>query len=95
MSNPPIERFLGGSPVRVIVRLLVISVVVGFILAAFDLDPITLVHRIVDGVRHLIEFVGNFGLSTVTTLAKYLLAGAVIVIPIWLLARLLSMRKGR
>ena len=37
--NSALARFLGGSPLAVAVRLIVVSFVVGFLLNAFGIDP--------------------------------------------------------
>jgi hypothetical protein len=34
-----LSRFLGGSPLAVVVRLILLSVLVGIVLAAIGLDP--------------------------------------------------------
>ena len=41
MSDNVVARFLGGSPVAVALRLIVVSFVVGFLLDAFGLDSDT------------------------------------------------------
>ncbi|MDR3494641.1 MAG: DUF6460 domain-containing protein [Ancalomicrobiaceae bacterium] len=95
MVGKHIERFVGGSPGRVVLRLVVLSIVIGFILAAFDLDPAALLRRIIASLSHFVEYIAHFGLGTLVQLGTYLLYGAVIVIPIWLISRLLSYRRGR
>ena len=95
MIGKHFERFLGGSPGRVLIRLVVLSVVIGFILAAFDLDPAVLVGRIVSSFAHFAEYIAHFGLGTLVQLGTYLAYGAVIVVPIWLISRFLSYRRGR
>ena len=95
MDGNHIERFLGGSPGRVILRLIVLSVVIGFILAAFDLDPAALVRHVVMSLANFVEYLAHFGIGTLTQVGTYLVYGAVIVIPIWLISRLLSYRRGR
>src|SRR5262249_26577292 len=39
MSNDVVSRIVGGSPVGVLVRLVLLSIVVGFILHAAHIDP--------------------------------------------------------
>jgi len=76
--------FLGGSPVSVIVRLILLSVLVGVILSALGLDP----WNILQSIERLIRSIWNMGFDAVVWLWRYFLLGAVIVIPIWLIVRL-------
>lgn len=78
------ERFMGGSPLGVLVRLIVLSVVVGVILAWLNLTPIMVYER----VRRVFENLFASGFDAVHTLGAYFLLGAVIVVPIWLIVRL-------
>lgn len=84
MSNGAASRFLGGPPLSVAVRLILLCVVVGFILHALGFDPF----NIWWSIRTLIESVWNMGFDAVRWLWGYFLLGAVIVIPIWLIVRL-------
>ncbi len=86
------ERFLGGSPLSVAIKLILMSIVVGIVLAALGLSPVELVRR----VEFLVRRVYDLGFDWVKTLVGYFLVGAVIVIPIWLLGRLISaLRKPK
>ncbi len=76
--------FLGGSPISVIVRLILLSILVGVILSALGLDPWNIFHSI----ERLIRSIWNMGFDAVVWLWRYFLLGAVIVIPIWLVVRL-------
>jgi hypothetical protein len=90
-SQPYVQRFLGGPPATVITRLVLLSILVGIILAAIGLDP----WNIVDSVRRLILHFWNMGFDAVRWLWRYFLLGAVIVVPVWLLARLVRAPHGR
>lgn len=79
-----VQRFFGGPPLAVAGRLVLLSILVGVILAAIGLDP----WNILESVRRLIEHVWNMGFDAVRWLWRYFLLGAVIVVPIWLLVRL-------
>ena len=79
-----VQRFFGGPPLAVAGRLVLLSILVGVILAAIGLDP----WNILELVRRLIEHVWNMGFDAVRWLWRYFLLGAVIVVPIWLLVRL-------
>src|SRR5271156_1241774 len=89
-SQEYIRRFFGGPPLAVIGRLVMLSILVGVILAAIGLDP----WNIIDSVRQLIERVWNMGFDAVRWLWRYFLLGAVIVLPIWLLVRLAKTPRG-
>jgi hypothetical protein len=90
-SQPSVQRFFGGQPAAVIVRLVLLSILVGVILAAIGLDP----WNIIDSVRRLVLQVWNMGFDTVRWLWRYFLLGAVIVVPIWLVGRLTRAPRGR
>lgn len=85
------ERFFGGNPVWVIVRLIIISVIVGIVLAALNLDPQSLLRAI----QSLIVRIKEMGFDAVEWAFQYFLLGAVVVIPIWLISRLFSAAKPR
>ncbi len=93
MSPKPIERFLGGPWQKVAVKLLVLSVVVGFLMATFGLDPEILIRHFALSAQRLLNAIFFQGFDAVLTVLHYCFYGAVIVIPIWLVSRLLSARK--
>jgi hypothetical protein len=70
--------------VSVAVRLILMSLLVGVVLAAIGFDPWNIIHSI----RSLFLRVWELGFDAVNGLWRYFLLGAVIVIPIWLLSRL-------
>lgn len=83
--------FLGGSPAAVAIRLLLVSFVVGLLLAMFGFDPEVLYDRFEQLIRHLIEF----GLTDIRHFGRILLTGAMIVIPVWFILRLMDVRRAR
>ncbi len=85
-----VHRFLGGPPLAVLGRLILLSILVGVILAAVGLDP----WNIIELVRALIVHVWTMGFDVVHWLWRYFLLGAVIVVPIWLLIRLAKAQHG-
>jgi hypothetical protein len=86
-----INRFLGGSPLAVLGKLVLLSVLIGVVLSALGLDP----WNIVQSLRRLFVNIWDMGFDAVRWLWQYFLLGAVIVIPIWLILRLLRAPKGR
>ena len=85
------NRFLGGPPLSVIFRLILLSILVGVILKVLGLDPLDILRSIED----LIRAVWNMGFDAVMWLWRYFLLGAVIVLPIWLLVRLVRAPSER
>ena len=79
-----LERYFGGNPLGVLLRLVVISIVVGIIMSALGLTPGELFRRI----DFLLQRIYDMGFRWVESLLGYFLIGAVIVVPIWLIARL-------
>ncbi|MEN3347406.1 MAG: hypothetical protein V7632_1041 [Bradyrhizobium sp.] len=84
-------RFLGGSPLAVAFRLILLSILVGVVLAAIGLDP----WNILTSIRRLFQSIWDFGFDAINWAWRYFLLGAVIVIPIWLLSRLFGAPRGR
>ena len=80
----PLVRFIGGSPVSVIIKLVLISLMVGFVMSVFGFNAADLVRGAVDMVRDAIKD----GAGVFRQLGAYIVAGAAIVVPIWLLLRL-------
>lgn len=86
---PGLDRWLGGSPLGVLARLIFLSLLVGVILAFLGLTPLGLVHHLLDSAQALF----HLGYDTIGDVGGYILTGAVIVIPLWLLSRLMSARR--
>jgi hypothetical protein len=82
------SRFFGGSPLAVVLKLILMSVLVGVVLAAIGLDP----WNIVQSLRRLADWIWNLGFDAINSLWRYFILGAVIVVPLWLLSRLFSAR---
>jgi len=90
MSSPTLRNLLGGSPGAVALRLVVVSFVVGLALVAFGFGPADVVDSFVRLARQTVEF----GLTDVRQVARILATGALVVLPVWLLLRLLDTRRG-
>jgi hypothetical protein len=86
----PVTRFLGGSPLSVLLKLALLSLAVGILLSWLDLQPLDLVEWVVDLVRDAWSMVfGSLGRA-----AEYFVLGAVIVVPIFLISRLMKTGRG-
>jgi hypothetical protein len=81
------ERFFGGNPALVLIRLAILSLILGVILAAVGLNP----YDIWNSVRILITRVWEMGFDAIEWAARYFLLGALIVFPLWFIARLIKM----
>ncbi|HEV3245648.1 MAG TPA: DUF6460 domain-containing protein [Beijerinckiaceae bacterium] len=89
MPENEFSRFLGGSPGTVILRLIVMSLIVGAAMVFFNLTP----RDLLEGLRQFIENVWAGGLESLRTLLLYITYGAIIVVPIFIVARLLKMSR--
>jgi hypothetical protein len=84
-----LARFFGGSPVRVLVQLVVFSFVVGLVLNVIGVSPFD----IVDSAVRLVQRLYEGGFETLRWAWRYFVLGAVIVFPIWLIVRLVNWRR--
>ena len=90
MSNA-VSRFLGDSPLRVIIKLTIVSVIVGMMMSAFGWHP----KDVIEAIVSFVERIWNLGFSVVYDSAEYLILGGAIVVPVFLVIRLLSYRSPR
>lgn len=91
MADNQMARWVGGSPLAVLARLILVSILVGVILNALGLDPFDIVHSI----ERLIRSIWDMGFDAIRWVWRYFLLGAVIVIPIWIVLRLINGPRGR
>jgi Family of unknown function (DUF6460) len=89
--NDPVTRIFGGSPLAVLGRLVLVSILVGVVLSALGLDPFDIVRSI----ERLIRSIWDLGFDAFRWLWRYLLLGAVIVVPIWVLMRIFNAPRGK
>ena len=91
VAADPLTRFLGGPPFSVIFRLILLCILVGIILQAIGLDP----QQILSSLRNLLSRIWDMGFDAVHWLWRYLLLGAAVVVPVWLIIRLSRMAQRR
>jgi len=84
-------RIFGGSPLAVVGRLVLVSILVGVVLTALGLDPFDIARSI----ERLIRQMWNMGFDAIRWLWRYFLLGAVIVIPVWVIMRMINAPRGR
>ena len=89
MADNQLTRFLGGPPLAVFVRLLLISLIVGAVLMWLDIRPAEIIY----GVQRLIQRLWDLGFGAIHVVVEYVIAGAVIVVPIWIVLRLMNTGK--
>ena len=90
-ENVQVNRWLGGSPLGVLARLVLVCILVGVILSALGFDP----WNIIQSIRALFQRLWDMGFDAVRWLWRYFLLGAVIVIPLWIIMRLVNAPRGR
>src|SRR5262245_52835169 len=91
MSENQVARWVGGSPMGVLVRLILVSILVGVIRSALGLDQFDMI----DSIDGWIRSIWNMGFDAIRWLWRYFLLGAVIVIPIWFIMRMVNAPRGR
>jgi hypothetical protein len=92
--NMSAERFFGGSPGAVIVKLVIASIMIGVVLSAFGYNP----NNLYDAILRLGEWIRSLGLDAVNKVLRYLVLGAIIVVPLWFFSRVFSLfgpRRGK
>ena len=87
-SDTPIRRFLGGSPIGVVIKLVLVSLIVGALLMWLNIRPADVFREITD----LADRLWALGFRSLRDFGNYIAAGAAIVVPVWLVLRLLSYR---
>ncbi|MEQ1716366.1 MAG: DUF6460 domain-containing protein [Hyphomicrobium sp.] len=83
-----IRGFLGGHPFAVFVRLAVISILAGIVLSVFGITP----KNFFRSLDQLARQIYDLGFGAVEWIFDYMVLGAMIVVPIWIVARLLRWR---
>ncbi|WP_026781999.1 DUF6460 domain-containing protein [Pleomorphomonas koreensis] len=85
------ERLFGDSPARLLVRLVILSLVVGVVLAALGVEP----YDIVASALRFVDRIWSMGFDAIDRVWRYFLLGAVVVVPVWLVLRLLNAGRNR
>ena len=87
-DDTPLRRFLGGSPAAVVFKLVVVSFIVGALLMWLNIRPADVFEQL----AVLADRLWALGFRSIRDFGNYIVAGAAIVIPVWLVLRLLSFR---
>jgi Domain of unknown function (DUF6460) len=86
-----LTRFLGDTPLRVVIRLVILSFVVGLVLSALGLRPYDIYWWVRRAVLHIYEM----GFAFFADSFDYLVAGALIVVPLFIITRLFKLGGRR
>jgi hypothetical protein len=86
-SRITMERFFGGSPAAIVFKLAVASIIIGVILSFLGFNPANLY----DAIVRLGHWISSLGFDALETVFRYLVLGAIVVVPLWLLSRVFSM----
>lgn len=84
-----VNRFLGDSPGRTLVKLIVVSLIVGFVMRVFGWQPWDLIA----GIRHFVLELWHSGFAALGRFGDYLLLGASIVVPLFVILRVFNFRR--
>lgn len=84
-----VNSFLGGSPLGVIVKLVLLSIVVGVILSWLSWSPAD----IIDWVVSLFDWLWVSVFGSLERAVDYFILGAAIVVPIFIISRLLTIGR--
>lgn len=85
---PGLNRFLGGPPSGVLVKLVFLSLVVGGLMSLLGLTPQTLAESAWRMGRGILDL----GFGALGEVGGWLLTGAIVVVPLWLVLRLMDRR---
>lgn len=86
-----ITRFFGGPPAWVLLRLALVSLLVGLVFSLLDIRPADIYYWTQDLVRHIYYM----GFEAFADLFRYFLLGAAVVFPVWLVLRLMKLLGGQ
>jgi hypothetical protein len=84
-----LTRFLGDTPLRILLKLVVVSFIVGLVMSAFGWSPFDLLY----GIRDFFLRIWNMGFAAIENFIGYFLLGAAVVVPAFIIIRLLSYRR--
>jgi Family of unknown function (DUF6460) len=83
--------FWGGNPLSVLIRLALLSVVVGIVLSALGIN----LRNFFDRINTLLRNIYDLGFGAIDWMLQYLLLGAIVVVPIWLITRITASGRNK
>lgn len=81
------HRSLGAT----ILRLFILSIVIGLVLSAFDIDP----ESLLGAIGGTAESIFNIAVDAIEWAVPFALIGAVVVVPLWLILTALRIARRR
>lgn len=81
------QTIFGGNPLGVVVRLVLISIVVGLVLDTLGVN----LRNFTDRINQILRALYDLGLPALDWALQYLLLGAIVVVPIWAIARAIAL----
>ncbi|WP_099867929.1 DUF6460 domain-containing protein [Pararhizobium haloflavum] len=84
-----VTRFLGDTPGRTVIKLLIVSFIVGVIMSAMNWYPMDVYYWL----RNFVLYLWDLGFEAFGSVGRYLALGALVVIPIFLVLRVFSYRN--
>lgn len=84
------RRLIGSQPRRTAIQLAIASILVGAFLAFWGVSPREFWSGAFNFFKGLVGWLGDSVGEVVTNLLTYLLLGAAIVIPVWLVMRVIN-----
>lgn len=85
------NTLFGGNPISVLIRLALISLAVGVVMSALGID----LGNFFDRLNQLLRNLYDLGFGAIDWVLQYMLLGALIVIPIWLITRLVAAGRAK
>lgn len=85
--SKPVNSFLGDTPGRVVIKLLVFSILVGIVMTLLGWTPMDVVWKI----SHFFTSLWSMGFEAFEKLFNVVVVGAAIVIPIFIIMRILNL----
>lgn len=82
---------MSREAINTVVKLLIASLVVGLVMAMVNVTPLSLIQNLGDNFEAMFSAFVNAASWAIT----YIIMGAVIVVPIWLLFRLMGAKSKR
>ncbi len=81
-----VTQFLGDTPGRTLVKLLVVSFIVGVVMSALDWYPVDVFYA----ARDFLQNLWDTGFVALGRFGRYLALGAVVVVPVFVVLRVFS-----
>lgn len=85
-----INRLLGDTPLRVALKLVVLSFLVGIVMSAFGWSPLDVLY----GIREFFVRIWDLGFDALARFGDYIMLGAAIVVPAFIILRILNYRRS-